>query len=87
MEIYNKAFNVMKDKICHQCGTILIIDEWEGWIWRCFNCNYEGEKATDEEIEEFEQNREYWTKGEIEEAKKEASEYKRSLIGNDDKYL
>lgn len=46
----------MKDKICPKCGAIMIIDEWGGWLWTCFNCDYIGEKATNEEIEEYEKN-------------------------------
>lgn len=29
----------------------MIIDEWGGWVWTCFNCDYVGREATDEEVE------------------------------------
>lgn len=67
----------METKICPKCGALLFIDEWEGWIWRCLNCDYEGDKATAEEINELEN--EVWTKEEIEEAKKEAKRIQENL--------
>jgi uncharacterized Zn finger protein (UPF0148 family) len=36
---------------CPCCGTPLVIDEWGGWIWTCFHCDYTARPATDEEIE------------------------------------
>lgn len=32
----------------------MIIDEWNGWVWTCFNCDYSGRAATDEEVEKQE---------------------------------
>lgn len=40
--------------ICPKCENELFLDEWGGWRWICPHCNYEGRKATDEEIEEYE---------------------------------
>ena len=40
---------------CKKCGSDMIIDEWNGWIWYCFACDYEGREATDEEIQEQEE--------------------------------
>ena len=36
---------------CENCGAVMVIDEWGGWIWTCFNCDAVGRKATDAEIE------------------------------------
>ena len=38
---------------CPECGTEMIIDEWSGWVWTCFNCYYVGKPATDEELEKL----------------------------------
>jgi ribosomal protein L37AE/L43A len=40
--------------ICPKCNNKLFINEWEGWIWWCPHCDYKGRKATDKEIEEYE---------------------------------
>ena len=29
----------------------MVIDEWNGWVWTCFNCDYVGREATDEECD------------------------------------
>jgi len=39
---------------CKLCKTEMIIDEWNGWTWTCFNCDYLGKKATQKEIEKHE---------------------------------
>ena len=39
---------------CPKCESVLIVDFWCGWIWYCFNCDYEGRKATEKEIEQQE---------------------------------
>ena len=39
---------------CPECGVEMIIDEWGGWKWTCFFCDYVGRDATGEEIEELE---------------------------------
>ena len=36
---------------CPQCGTVMVIDEWGGWMWTCFHCDFVGREATDEECE------------------------------------
>jgi len=36
---------------CPKCGTVMVIDEWGGWAWTCFACDYIGREATDEECE------------------------------------
>lgn len=41
--------------VCPKCKNEMIIDEWAGWIWVCVNCDYAGRKATDKEIEEYEE--------------------------------
>jgi len=41
--------------ICSKCKAEMIIDEWEGWIWICINCGHEGREATNEEIQEYEE--------------------------------
>lgn len=40
---------------CPKCGTEMIIDEWNGWVWTCFHCDYIDRQATDKEIEEWEE--------------------------------
>lgn len=35
---------------CKKCGTSMIIDEWNGWVWACFNCDNISRKATNKEI-------------------------------------
>jgi len=32
----------------------MVIDEWSGWVWTCFHCDYVDRSATDEEIEKQE---------------------------------
>lgn len=39
---------------CPKCKGFMIVDEWQGWVWICPHCDYEGRKATDKEIEEYE---------------------------------
>ena len=41
---------------CKLCKTEMIIDEWNGWVWTCFNCDYIQRKATCKEIERHERN-------------------------------
>ena len=41
---------------CKLCKTEMIIDEWNGWTWTCFNCDYLGKKATQKEIEKHEKH-------------------------------
>jgi len=41
---------------CPKCDAEMIIDEWGGWIWTCFHCDYTGREATDLEIEELEKD-------------------------------
>ena len=36
---------------CEKCGTVMVIDEWGGWLWTCFHCYNIGRAATDEEVE------------------------------------
>lgn len=37
--------------VCPKCGAKMVIDEWYGWLWTCFNCDYVDREATDEECE------------------------------------
>lgn len=39
---------------CKKCGSIMFIDEWNGWVWTCPICDAVGRKATKEEIEDQE---------------------------------
>jgi len=32
----------------------MMIDELNGWVWTCFNCDHIGRKATDKEIKDHE---------------------------------
>jgi len=43
--------------ICPKCKAPMVIDHWYGWRWTCFNCDYVGRKATNEETEQ--QEKEY----------------------------
>jgi Holliday junction resolvase RusA-like endonuclease len=36
------------------CGQFAIIDEWDGWVWRSLFCVATYRKATQKEIEEYE---------------------------------
>jgi len=40
---------------CILCKQEMIISEWDGWVWMCPVCDYEGESATDIEVEEWEE--------------------------------
>lgn len=40
--------------VCPKCGNQMVIDEWSGWVWTCFHCDYVDRSATDEEIEKQE---------------------------------
>jgi len=35
---------------CEKCGTAMVIDEWNGWVWTCFHCDNIGRLATNEEV-------------------------------------
>ena len=37
--------------VCPKCGAQMVIDEWGGWKWICFNCDHVDRQATDEECE------------------------------------
>ena len=43
-----------KNMECPECGTSLVIDEWGGWQWTCFHCDFVGRYATNKEIEQYE---------------------------------
>ena len=45
---------IRKSMNCSRCGAPMIIDTWGGWYWVCFNCDYVGKVATDDEVEELE---------------------------------
>jgi hypothetical protein len=45
----------MKCPKCVLCKQEMIISEWDGWVWMCPVCDYEGESATDIEVEEWEE--------------------------------
>ena len=46
---------------CPKCNNEMVISEWDGWIWFCFFCWYEGQVATPEELEEYDkEQREYF---------------------------
>lgn len=34
---------------CPKCNNEMIISEWDGWIWLCVFCDYEGHIATPDE--------------------------------------
>jgi len=36
-----------------------MIDEWLGWLWICYNCDYEDRFANYKEIEEYEKEHEH----------------------------
>lgn len=42
------------------CGADMILDEWEGWIWTCFNCGKVGRPATNKEVKKYEREKEEW---------------------------
>ena len=35
---------------CEKCGTEAFISAWDGWQYRCLNCDWIGRSATNEEI-------------------------------------
>jgi tRNA(Ile2) C34 agmatinyltransferase TiaS len=35
---------------CPICNQKMEIDDWNGWRWTCFLCDYRGRTATNEEI-------------------------------------
>ena len=37
---------------CPKCKIDMIIDDYNGWRWTCFNCFFTGRQATDKEINE-----------------------------------
>jgi len=41
---------------CEKCGTIMVIDEWGGWVWTCPICEFIGRAATNSEIREREEH-------------------------------
>jgi len=41
---------------CPLCSAEMLIDEWAGWTWACFNCDHIGRKATPKEIEKHEKD-------------------------------
>ena len=40
---------------CPICGAVMVINDWEGWVWECFHCDHKGRLATEEEIEHQEE--------------------------------
>ena len=38
-------------KQCTECGSPLIIDEWDRWHWKCMHCEYDGGPATKKECD------------------------------------
>lgn len=46
---------------CPKCNNEMIISEWDGWIWLCVFCSHEGQPATPEEQETYDnEQREYF---------------------------
>ena len=41
------------NRLCPKCQAPMIISEWDGWVWMCFNCDYVGGDATEEEIKHY----------------------------------
>ena len=39
---------------CPKCNNDMAISEWDGCIWLCVFCGHEGQTATSEELEEYE---------------------------------
>ena len=39
-----------EELICEKCQAPLGIDEWDGWIWKCWHCDIDYRLATDAEI-------------------------------------
>ena len=39
---------------CKKCGAELVIDEWNGWVWACFNCDTIWRRATLREVKKNE---------------------------------
>ena len=37
--------------VCPKFGAQMVIDEWGGWSWTCFNCDHVDRQSTDEECE------------------------------------
>ena len=49
---------------CPKCKKAdMIIDEWNGWVWTCFICDYVGRSASYAEIKNFERNLTGWLAG------------------------
>ena len=48
---------------CPKCGTVMVIDEWDGWMWTCFHCDFVGREATYEECEAQRREIEEYLKG------------------------
>lgn len=44
--------------LCDKCEAVMVISEWDGWIWVCFHCDNIGRAATYEEIEKLERYQE-----------------------------
>ena len=40
--------------VCPKCGSEMVIDSWNGWVWTCLNCDYVGRFATNEEVDMLE---------------------------------
>jgi len=49
---------------CPKCGAIMVVDEWGGWRWTCFNCDHVDQEATDEECEAQQREIEKYLEGE-----------------------
>ena len=39
---------------CQKCGNMLVIDEWNGWVWTCCICGFVSREATCYETEQQE---------------------------------
>jgi len=44
---------------CKKCEAPLVISEWDGWHWLCMNCDEDYGEANNEEIKEYEKEKNY----------------------------
>ncbi len=50
-ETKNAEDETEESMYCPKCNAPMMISSWDGWVWLCFNCSYQGRVATEQEVQ------------------------------------